>query len=86
MMTFLSVPKITPIPEDLENSIDESRTYSNMKSEMDLLLEEFQRQALNEHNAMRKMYKKSPLKLSESLSLYAQVKIKFIQFIFIHFF
>ena len=44
------------------------------KSDLDLSLEEFQRQALNEHNTMRTMYKKSPLKLSESLNLYAQVR------------
>ena len=44
------------------------------KSELDLSLEEFQRQALSEHNAMRVMYKKAPLKLSDSLNLYAQVR------------
>lgn len=77
-MTFLSVPRITPIPEGSENSTPGSRAYSLGKSDMDLSLEEFQRQALNEHNAMRKMYKKSPLKLSESLNIYAQVTIKFI--------
>lgn len=43
------------------------------KSEMDLGLEEFQRQALAEHNTMRAMYKKPPVKLSEALNLYAQV-------------
>jgi hypothetical protein len=49
---------------------------------MDLSLEEFQRQALIEHNAMRTMYRKSPLKLSESLNIYAQVKHNIHLFVF----
>lgn len=72
-LTFVSVPKISPIPETIESPTIQSRSMTNDKSEMDLSLEEFQRQALNEHNSMRKMYRKSPLKLSESLNMYAQV-------------
>ena len=73
-LTLLSVPKITPVPESLETPTNQTGTMTNDKSEMDLSLEEFQRQALNEHNAMRRMYNKSPLKLSESLNMYAQVE------------
>jgi len=77
--TIIPVPKITTIHETLETSQEEEETTSpsnqiNDKSDMDLSLEEFQRQALIEHNAMRTMYRKSPLKLSESLNIYAQVK------------
>lgn len=43
------------------------------KDEMDLILEEFQRQALQEHNRMRAIYKRPPLKLADSLNVYAQV-------------
>jgi uncharacterized protein YkwD len=77
--TMISAPKITTIFETSETSQDDEETTSpsnqiNDKSDMDLSLEEFQRQALNEHNAMRAMYRKPPFKLSESLNIYAQVK------------
>lgn len=41
--------------------------------DFDLELEEFQRQALKEHNDMRHTYRKAPLKLSDTLNVYAQV-------------
>lgn len=73
----VSTANMTTMPEILEISEIESISSSNHmneKSDIDLGLEEFQRQALKEHNAMRIMYNKTPLKLSESLSIYAQVK------------
>ena len=39
----------------------------------ELSLEEFRRQALKEHNSVRSTFNKSPLKLSESLNISAQV-------------
>jgi uncharacterized protein YkwD len=84
--TIIPVPKITTIHETLETSQEEETTSPsnqiNDKSDMDLSLEEFQRQALIEHNAMRTMYRKSPLKLSESLNIYAQVKHNIHLFVF----
>lgn len=77
--TILSIPKVTTIPETLETSDRESAVFSNQtndKSEMDLSVEEFQREALKEHNAMRTTYKKASLKLSESLNIYAQVRFR----------
>ena len=58
---------------------------TSFQHDIDLSLEQFQRQALKEHNAMRTTYKKSPLKLSESLNVYAQVIIEF-SISFHHFF
>ena len=84
---ILPLPKITTILEtsevSQEDEEEEEETTSpsnqtNNKSDMDLSVEEFQRQALREHNAMRAMYRKPPFKLSESLNLYAQVKYRFI--------
>ncbi len=83
--TIVPLPKITTIfetsevsQEDDEEEEEEETTspsnQTNNKSDMDLSLEVFQRQALKEHNAMRAMYRKPPFKLSESLNLYAQVK------------
>ena len=71
---------MTAITETLENSQIDSISYlcqTNDLSEMDLEIEEFQREALREHNSIRFIYKKPPLKLSESLSIYAQVEKKF---------
>jgi uncharacterized protein YkwD len=77
--TMVSIPNITTIYETDETSQSEPFSPSNQtndKSDMDLLLEEFQRQALKEHNSVRKMYNKPPFRLSESLNIYAQVKFK----------
>jgi uncharacterized protein YkwD len=54
----------------------ESASASTEKSDTTLSLEEFRRQALQEHNSIRAMNNKPPLKLSESLNIYAQVKLK----------
>lgn len=83
--TILSIPNMTTIPETLEISDVQSISPSSQihdRSDMDLELEEFQRQALKEHNAMRIMYHKTPLKLSDSLNIYAQVNLTFDHFFF----
>ncbi|UJR23883.1 hypothetical protein I4U23_026855 [Adineta vaga] len=54
------------------NVNDQSESLSNEKDDIDLTLEEFQRQALKEHNNMRALRNKPPLKLAESLNIYAQ--------------
>ncbi|CAF1202787.1 unnamed protein product [Adineta steineri] len=56
------VKPLSPVSDDMNEKADE----------MDLSLEEFQRQALAEHNFMRAMYNKPALKLTESLNIYAQ--------------
>ena len=66
-----SIPTKTTVHDILRTTQSE---LSNEKNDIDLSLEEFQRQALKEHNSMRSMHKKPPLKLTESLNIYAQVK------------
>lgn len=75
--TFLVQPSIQQSNPSIQAKSSKSLFSLNTileKSEMDLELEEFQRQALAEHNTMRKMYRKPPVKLCEALNLYAQVK------------
>lgn len=75
--TFLIEPSIQRSNPSIKAKSSKSLFSLNTileKSEMDLGLEEFQRQALAEHNTMRKMYRKPPVKLCEALNLYAQVK------------
>jgi uncharacterized protein YkwD len=71
-----STPNKTKIHEILTSAQSKSSSLDeiNEKSDIDLSLEEFQRQALKGHNLMRAMHNKPPLKLNESLNIYAQVK------------
>jgi uncharacterized protein YkwD len=66
-----SIPNKTKLPSIQSESIS---IDMDDKSDIDLSLEEFQRQALQEHNSVRAMYYKPSLKLSQSLNSYAQVK------------
>ncbi len=83
--TKISVPNMETIREttEFESEFESESTSTpiNEKNDMDLELEEFQRQALKEHNSIRAMFNKPPLKLTESLNIYAQVKLKFIFFL-----
>jgi len=71
-----STPNKTKIHEILTSTQSKSSLLDeiNEKNDIDLSLEEFQRQALEEHNLMRAMHSKPPFNLNESLNIYAQVK------------
>jgi uncharacterized protein YkwD len=86
MILISNITTIHETPETIESESTSPSYQTSEKSDMDLTLAKFRRQALKEHNSMRAMYNKPPLKLTESLNIYAQVKFKFFFFFNMFFF
>jgi uncharacterized protein YkwD len=72
-----SEPSISSTPNSAMGFIEKPQSTPSFDQPNQKSRKEFQQQALAEHNLIRFRHNKPPLKLTESLNIYAQVNFGF---------